>query len=323
MENDWRPSISVENLKRRAQLLADVRLFFAQQGVLEVETPILSSAAPTAPYLESFKTDYIPIGTSLQQTYYLQTSPEFAMKRLLAADVGSIYQIAKVFRNGERGRLHSPEFTMLEWYRPDLTFTQLMDEVSALVVFVAGFSKAIRVSYATIFEQYVGIDVFSCSDQQLCSVGLEKIPSLMRDTVLERDGWLELLMSEVVEPKLADFDRPVMVYDFPASQAQLAKIQTDEQGHEVAARFELYAGGLELANGYDELLEPDELRHRFEQDNQQRQVLGKPLMPLDEHLLAAMTSGLPQCVGVALGLDRLLLAMLDGDNINQSLFTPA
>ena len=320
MEKDWRPSISVENLKRRAQLLADVRLFFAQKGVLEVETPILSQAAPTAPYLDSFKTDYIPIGTSLQQTYYLQTSPEFAMKRLLAADTGSIYQIAKVFRNGEQGRLHSPEFTMLEWYRPELTLTQLMDEVSALVVSVGGFSEATSLSYATVFEQYLGIDIFGCTDQQLRSVGLQKMPSIMRDIELDRDGWLELLMSEVIEPKLAVFDRPVMVYDFPASQAQLAKIHADEQGREVAARFELYAGGLELANGYDELLDPDELRQRFEQDNQQRQVLGKPLMPLDEYLLAAMTSGLPPCVGVALGLDRLLMAISSEEDINKILF---
>ena len=317
MENDWRPSISAENLKSRAQLLADVRLFFAQKGVLEVETPVLSSAAPTAPYLDSFKTNYIPIGTSPQQTYYLQTSPEFGMKRLLAADAGSIYQIAKVFRNGELGRLHSPEFTMLEWYRPELTFTQLMDEVSALVAVVAGFPEAIRLSYTRTFEQYLAIDIFNCSDQQLRLVGLENIPSLMRDIYLDRDGWLELLMSEVLEPKLAGFERPVMVYDFPASQAQLAKIHTDEQGHEVAARFELYAGGLELANGYDELLDAGELRRRFEHDNQQRLVLGKAPMPLDEHLLAAMTSGLPQCVGVALGLDRLLMLVLKQRDIQQ------
>jgi len=320
MENDWRPSISAKNLKRRAQLLADVRLFFAQKGVLEVETPILSPAAPTAPYLDSFESNYIPLGTNEKLAYYLQTSPEFAMKRLLAAETGSIYQIAKAFRNGERGRLHSPEFTMLEWYRPELAFTELMDEVAELVSSVGGFSKAIRLSYASVFEQYLEIDIFTCSDQQLKLIGLDKMSSLVPDIVLDRDGWLELLMSEVIEPKLVTFDRPVIVYDFPASQAQLAKIHIDEQGREVAARFEFYAGGLELANGYDELLDADELRRRFEQDNQQRLALGKPEVPFDKHLLSAMASGLPQCVGVALGLDRLLMAILGEENINQVLF---
>jgi lysyl-tRNA synthetase class 2 len=196
----------------------------------------------------------------------------------------------------------------------------LIDEVAEVVSSVGGFSKAIRLSYTSVFEQYLEIDIFTCSDHQLKLIGLDKISSLAADIELDRDGWLELLMSEVIEPKLAAFDRPVIIYDFPVSQAQLAKIHIDEQGREVAARFELYAGGLELANGYDELLDADELRHRFEQDNQQRLALDKAAMPFDEYLLAAMTSGLPQCVGIALGLDRLLMAMLNGDNINQVLF---
>jgi lysyl-tRNA synthetase class 2 len=320
MENDWRPTASIETMKRRAQLLADVRLFFAQKQVLEVETPILSQAAPTAPYLDSFKTDYIPIGTDHRQAYYLQTSAEFAMKRLLAAGYGSIYQVAKVFRNGESGKHHSPEFTMLEWYRVELTLEQLMDEVAELLTLVAGFSDAVRLSYATAFKQYINLDVFDCTDKLLKSLALTHIPSLEADFELDRDGWLELLMSDVIEPKLAELETPVFIYDFPASQAQLAKVKTNEGGKPVAARFELYAGGLELANGYDELMGTEELRQRFEQDNQQRVSLGKQEMPIDAQLLEAMEAGLPQCTGVALGLDRLLMLVSKQENIHQVLF---
>jgi lysyl-tRNA synthetase class 2 len=320
MTNDWRPSVSLEILKKRAQLLADVRLFFAQKQVLEVETPILSVAAPTAPYLDSFKTNYIPIGTADRQAYYLQTSPEFAMKRLLASGSGSIYQIAKVFRNGERGKLHSPEFTMLEWYRLTLTLEQLMDEVAELLMSVAGFRTTVRLSYSAVFRQYLDIDLFDCSDEALKLAALAYIPSITDSFELARDGWLELLMSEVIEPKLADLRQPVFIYDFPASQAQLAKVKIDEQGRQVAARFELYAGGLELANGYDELREADTLRHRFEQDNQQRIKLNKPEMPIDQNLLAAMKTGFPACSGVALGLDRLLMLLMNQKEINQALF---
>lgn len=320
MENDWRPSASIDTLKRRAKLLADVRLFFAQQQVLEVETPILSQAAPTAPYLDSFNTDFTALGTDHKQTYYLQTSAEFSMKRLLAAGSGSIYQIAKVFRNGERGKQHAPEFTMLEWYRLELTLEQLMDEVAELLMFVAGFSAAVRLSYSAVFQKYLALDVFDSSDDRLRSIGLTHIPSLASDIELGRDGWLELLMSEVIEPQLACLNNPVFIYDFPASQAQLAKVKMDEQGHIIAARFELYAGGLELANGYDELLDSQELRQRFERDNKQRRSLDKSEMPIDEKLLAAMEAGLPQCTGVALGLDRLLMLVLEQKDMSTILF---
>ncbi|MBT3504157.1 MAG: EF-P lysine aminoacylase GenX [Piscirickettsiaceae bacterium] len=320
MQSDWRPSANIETMKRRAQLLADVRLFFARRQVLEVETPILSKAAPTAPYLDSFKTDYIPIGTDQRQAYYLQTSAEFAMKRLLVSGSGSIYQVAKVFRNGESGKQHSPEFTMLEWYRVELTLEQLIDEVTELLTLVAGFSDAVRLSYATVFKQYLELDVFGCSDDALKSLAFSHIPSLAADFELDRDGWLELLMSDVIEQKLAELDQPVFIYDFPASQAQLAKIKIDEEGNLVAARFELYAGGLELANGYDELLDAEELRQRFMLDNQQRVSLGKQEMPIDGQLLEAMEAGLPQCTGVALGLDRLLMLVLKKEEINQVIF---
>jgi len=294
-------------LKRRAQLMADVRLFFAERAVMEVDTPVLSQAAPTAPYLDSFETSF-KAGTNLQ-TRYLHTSPEFAMKRLLAAGSGPIYQIAKVFRNGELGRLHSAEFVMLEWYRPGFTLAMLMTEVDALMQYLADTKPAIKITYHQLFEDHLNVDCFACSDKTLQQLALDHLPALPHDWQADRDGWLEILMSEFIEPRLADLDRPVMVYDFPASQAQLAKCSQSASGHRVAERFELYAGGMELANGYDELCDAAELRQRFERDNQQRQQHGKPVMPVDEHLLAAMQTGLPQCSGVALGLDRLLMLL--------------
>ena len=308
--------MDIEIIKGRARIVSDIRHFFSQRHVLEVDTPILSRAAPTAPYLESFKTEFIPMGSIDKASYYLQTSPEFAMKILLAGGSGSIYQIAKVFRNGERGRLHSPEFTMLEWYRPELNLGELMDEVAALLQTITSYSESVRFSYKEVFSQYLNINILVCSKDELQKLAIKKLPSFSGDFYLDRDGWLELLMSQVIEPELASLKKPVFIYDFPASQAQLAKVKLDNDGDQVAARFELYAGGLEVANGYDELLDAKELRKRFEYDNQQRLKLGKAEMPIDEKLLAAMDLGLPPCTGVALGLDRLLMLAMNKESID-------
>jgi lysyl-tRNA synthetase class 2 len=305
-KTDWQPSAEIETLKRRAQLLADVRRFFAERDVLEVETPVLSHAAPTATYLDSFNTPYQPAGIKAQ-TCYLQTSPEFAMKRLLAAGSGDIYQIAKVFRHGELGRLHNPEFTMIEWYRPALSYHALMNEVDTLLQQVAKLPAAIKLCYHDVFKQYLSVDIETQTTMELRELALAQIAGLPADWQSDHDGWLELLMSEVIEPQLATLAMPVIVFDFPASQAQLAKVYQNESGRTVAARFEVYAGGLELANGYDECQDAEELRQRFEQDNRQRQVEAKATMPIDEHLLSALQAGLPACTGVALGLDRLML----------------
>ena len=308
--------MDIEIIKGRARIVSDIRHFFSQRHVLEVDTPILSRAAPTAPYLESFKTEFIPMGSIDKASYYLQTSPEFAMKVLLAGGSGSIYQIAKVFRNGERGRLHSPEFTMLEWYRPELNLGELMDEVAALLQTITSYSESVRFSYKEVFSQYLNINVLVCSKDELQKLAIKKLPSFSGDFYLDRDGWLELLMSQVIEPELASLKKPVFIYNFPASQAQLAKVKLDNDGEQVAARFELYAGGLEVANGYDELLDAKELRKRFEYDNQQRLKLGRAEMPIDEKLLAAMDLGLPPCTGVALGLDRLLMLAMNKESID-------
>ena len=295
-------------LKRRAQLYSDVRRFFDQRQVLEVQTPVLSHAAPTAPYLDSFSTTFHQ--GSQQTPLFLQTSPEFAMKRLLASGSGAIFQICPVFRNGEAGRLHSPEFTMLEWYRPGFSLDDLMTEVDELLQQLLQTPPAKRLTYQEAFQQTLAVDVFDCSDTTLQQLALANIPGITDDWQSDRDGWLELLMSEVIEPVFADRHVPVMVYAFPASQAQLAKTYQNNQGHQLAARFEVYAGGAELANGYDELLDADLLAARFAKDNQRRQQQGLPAMPVDQHLLTAMQAGLPECSGVALGLDRLLMLIL-------------
>lgn len=307
-ESDWQPTAALKTLKRRAQLLADIRRFFADREVLEVDTPVLSQAAPTATYLDSFQTSYQPPGVE-PQTFYLQTSPEFAMKRLLAAGCGDIYQIARVFRNGELGRLHAPEFTMLEWYRPALGYPALMQEVDDLLQALAGFPEAMKMTYQQVFQDSLQVNIFKTSTADLRRLALASINSLPADWQTDRDGWLELLMSECIEPQLSRTGKPFIVYDFPASQAQLAKVYRNIDGVDVAARFEVYAGGLELANGYDECLDADELRQRFQQDNEQRLVQGQPAMPIDDNLLAALSAGMPACTGVALGLERLLMLM--------------
>ena len=312
----WRPTANIETLKKRAQYLADVRLFFAERDTWEVETPILSSAAPTAPYLDSFTTDYSPIGSNSKQTHYLQTSPEFSMKRLLAAGSGSIYQIARVFRNGEQGRLHSPEFTMLEWYRIDFTLNQLINEVEALLNKVFNYNEFERLSYQKAFKNCLALDVFNCSDDEVKQCGQNNIPSLANDFDTDRDSWLELLMSYIIEPELAKQYQNFCIYDFPASQAQLAKIKHDQYKNAVADRFELYIEGVEIANGYNELLDSAELRQRFEQDNQQRRQQDKAEIPLDENLLVAMQYGLPECSGVAIGLDRLIMLALNKQSLS-------
>lgn len=302
-------------LKRRAKLLANVRRFFSVRNVLEVNTPILSSAAPTALYLDSFSTRFEAGSDS--KVLYLHTSPEFAMKRLLAAGSGAIYQIATVFRNGELGRQHAPEFSMLEWYRPGFSLTELMTEVDAFMQQVIGLPAAVIFTYRDLFVKYLQLDIYQADDNLLKQIALDRIAGLTADWQTDRDGWLEMLMSEVIEPQLKALEMPVMVTEFPASQAQLAKIEMNAEGHQVASRFELYAGGMELANGYDELCDATELRQRFEQDNQLRLQQGKPQMPIDENLLTAMQCGLPQCSGVALGLDRLMMLHFAENNISQ------
>ena len=281
--------------------------------MLEVDTPALSKAAVTAPYLHSFTV------SGAGSKYYLHTSPEFAMKRLLAAGSGDIYQIAKVFRAAELGARHNPEFTLLEWYRLGFDPQRLMDEVAELIIAVLLPSEAPQVqrfSYRELFQHYLECDPLRATARELAHCasrcGLTP-PDSMPDN--ECDPWLDLLFSHCIEPQL-DPKKLIFVFDFPASQAALARIRPDNPP--VAERFELYWGGLELANGFHELNDAAEQRARFEADNQARTKLGLPQMPLDEHLLAALPY-LPDCAGVALGIDRLLMVLTGKTRISEVL----
>jgi len=316
VRDDWRPTAPIENLRLRAALLARCRQFFAARDVLEVETPLLSTATVSDPHLQSFTTQYNGPGLAAGTPLYLQTSPEAAMKRLLAAGSGSIYQICKAFRDGESGARHNPEFTMLEWYRVGFDHFALMDEVEALVSQLLGLDERFeRASYGAIFEHYLGFDPHQASLEELRqhAVNAEVSAGLVAEG-MDRDGWLELLMSHLIEPYLGR-DTPQFIYDYPASQAALAQVRGGAVP--LAERFELYVTGIELANGYHELSDGDELLRRFERDCHLRQVSGlrRPLKNL--RLMAALEAGLPQSAGVALGFDRLMMLATGAQSIDE------
>ncbi|MEQ1298570.1 EF-P lysine aminoacylase EpmA [Acinetobacter soli] len=315
------PTCSIEALKARAQLYRTIREFFAQRNVMEVETPIVSQAGVTDVHLASVQVQRHIEGRMQQQ--YLQTSPEFAMKRLLAAGSGPIYQICKVFRDDEHGRKHNSEFTMLEWYRPGLDLRELMHETAALLnVCLAHRFDEIRplvLSYKHAFQDRLDINPLQATLAQLKQTA-QRV-GLTLDLGDDRLAYMDLLFSHFVEPSLG-FDTPIFLTDFPPEMASLAKVRLDEDGEEVAARFEVYIEGLELANAYDELLDASVLRARFEADNQERDKLGLQVMPLDENLLAALAH-MPECSGIALGIDRLLMVATQKLNIEQVIAFPA
>lgn len=316
----WQPSASLENLRRRAAILAAVRRFFAERQVLEVETPVLIGASAADPNLHSFSLAYEGPGAPPARRLWLQTSPEFAMKRLLAAGSGCIYQICRAFRTDERGRLHNPEFTMVEWYRLGFDHYQLMDEVTELVAAVLGPRTVRALSYRTAFQRYVGIDPFDASVDELKACAAHHGIPLPGLTDADRDGWLDLLFSELISPELGQGDF-TYICDFPASQAALARLRLVD-GVEVAERFELFIDGMEIANGYHELTDPAEQRQRFEQERAYRQATGQPESTVDERLLAALAAGLPDCAGVALGFDRFVMLAVGANRIDEVLAFP-
>lgn len=318
----WRPSASLSALRLRAELLARTRAFFAARDVLEVETPVLSAAAVSEPAIESFETRYQGPGAPAGRTLYLQTSPEFHMKRLLAAGSGAIYQIARVFRQGEAGRRHNPEFSLVEWYRPGFDMEALMDEVEALVLELLrprGPAPATRLSYRDAFLRYAGIDPLTADMHALRACAAQRGLTAVGLDGEDRDAWLDLLLTHCVEPALAPHGL-VFIHDYPASQAALARLHPDAP--DVAARFELYYAGIELANGFEELVDAEEQRGRFERDLALRAARGQPTGPLDEHLLAALAAGLPACAGVAVGFDRVVMAAADAEHLAQVMAFP-
>ncbi|BBM00949.1 EF-P lysine aminoacylase EpmA [Microbulbifer sp. GL-2] len=293
----WRPSATIDALRQRAALLAEIRQFFAHRQVLETEVPALSRRATVDPHIDS-----ITVQCSGAPAY-LATSPEFALKRLLAAGIGDCYYLGKAFRQGEAGTRHNPEFTMLEWYRCGWDDRLLMDEVAELLSQTLGISQVQSLSYRTLFLRELQLDPHSASDKELAACVEREIE--LSFTPGDRSESLDLLMSHRLEPAMGK--GITLLYDFPADQAALAKIIPDEQGTPVARRFEAYVGGLELANGYWELTDSTEQLRRFEADLTYRQNHQRCTYPFEERLVSALQAGMPECAGVALGVDRLLM----------------
>jgi len=317
----WRPAAAAGALRARAELLARVRSFFAQRGVMEVETPVLGAGANPDPHVESLP----PLDVPGAGTLWLQTSPEFAMKRLLAAGSGPIYQIARAFRANEIGRLHNPEFTLLEWYRPGFDHHALMDEIAALIAHVLELesSEFERLSYGEALRRFTDVDAGTAPSGELKACLHQHGVALPRDLTRaqeeDRDLWLDLLMAEVVAPNLGAL-RPCFIYDYPASQAALARVRPGSPP--LAERFELYARGVELANGFHELSDASEQARRFAHDQRRREQRGQHPVALDQALIDALQAGLPDCAGVALGLDRLLMLKLDARRLDEVLAFP-
>jgi len=295
----------------RAKVLAKIRNFFAMRSVTEVETPLLSHATNPSPHLNSFCCDGL----------YLQTSPEFAMKRLLAAGSGDIYQICKAFRKDELGRLHNPEFTILEWYRIGFTHHDLMREVGDLLKLILNIDQVESFSYQQIFMQILHLDPYTSNLDELKTVAklnhLE-IHGLAQYLDQDYDTWLQILFTHLIEPKIG-LESPVFIYDFPESQAMLARVR--DENPKIASRFEVYFQGVELANGFHELNDAIVQRARFMQDLAARKNLNLPPIPIDENFLAALPK-LPDCAGVAVGIDRLLLLAAKYNSLDNVLCYP-
>ena len=304
----WEPSASLETMRKRARIYQQIRAFFASRDFLEVDTPLLSKATNTDAQIASIK------AFSQRQALYLQTSPEFAMKRLLAAGSGSIYQICHAFREEETGRRHNAEFTLLEWYHVGFDYHALMDEIEILIDTLSGRENSyVRVSYRDLLIEYSGVDITKIRLLELQNKAAELVPGT--DTnALDFDQCLDLILSMVVAPRLKGY---LFVYDYPVSQASLARVSIKNPS--VAERFELFHDDLELANGFSELTDAKIQRRRFEKDNELRAEKNLPCYPVDDQLLAALESGLPECAGVALGLDRLLMVLLGLDSIDQTI----
>ncbi len=319
---DFLPTAPLANLKLRARLLRRLREFFDGRGFLEVETPVLSADTVVDRHLDPLRVTLLddPREPQVGRTLWLQTSPEFGMKRLLAAGATAIYQIAHVFRGGERGAWHNPEFTMVEWYRAGDGMPEGMQLLADFAHELLGMGAAQRLSYRQAFLAHAEVDPLTATGLELAEVarrrGLASPPGL---DVADRDAWLDLLLVECVQPHLGQ-RRPTIVYDFPASQAALARVRDEDPP--VAERFELFVRGVELANGYHELLDPDLLRTRNARSNQLRRADGKYTLPEDSRLLAAMQRGLPPCAGVALGFDRLVMLAAAATDIAQVLAFP-
>tara|TARA_B110000438_G_scaffold257844_1_gene266190 strand:- start:662 stop:1618 length:957 start_codon:yes stop_codon:yes gene_type:complete len=308
--DNWKPTAQLESLQIRAELLIKIRKFFFERNVLEVETPLLARTTATDVHIQSL--EVLSVDSVLGTKFYLQTSPEFAMKRLLSAGSGAIYQICKAFRQGEVSKIHNPEFTMLEWYQPGYSQSDLINEVESLISAVLPIQAIPKLSYREVFQQQLGFDPHNIPFKKLNSFAAEHID--VGKQQLGQTDLLQLLMDAIIVPHLPE---NIFVYDFPVNQCALAAIKKDSDGQEVAKRFELFCSGMELANGYYELTDSNEQESRFEVDRNKRRELGLPEYPLDSKLIAALDYGLPNCAGVAIGVDRLCMLAAGYTEISQ------
>ena len=304
-KSSWKPCADIEVIKKRAALLWQIRDFMDRHDILEVDTPILSHYAVTDPYIESMKTRHV---FEKETPLYMHTSPEYCMKRLLAADLGSIYQICHVFRDEESGKRHQTEFTMLEWYRTGFDYMQLMDDVAQLLSEV-GFKEIDKMTYADAFIQEVHLNPHTANLNQLQSIAADH--GWGRDSE-DRHALLDFIYSEVVMKNLKH-SQPLFIYDYPKCMAALATIKNTEPA--VAERFELFINGMEIANGFNELCDAEEQSKRLQSELSDRKSKGLETVPIDSQFLAALESGLPKSSGVAVGIDRLLMALCGKDDI--------
>lgn len=309
LSNDLR----LHRLKDRSTMLQESRSFFIQRGFLEVDCPILSDSASIDSHIDLITATYRE-----QQTRYLHSSPEYGMKRLLAEGIGDIFQLSHVFRDGEHGKKHNPEFTLVEWYRVGQTFTQIIEETCEYIRLFLGQVPSTTISYHEAFIHYAGIDYtkMECKDL-LQYIQQHNISSYPEIDLADKDDLLNLILADRLEPYLGKGGLTVLTH-YPASQAALAKI-VEKNGERVAERFEVYYQGKELANGYHELADPIEQKHRFAERNLKREQLGKSPLPSDIRFLEALTSGMPDCCGVAVGFDRLMMLRHHTDEISDIL----
>ncbi|MFT7009569.1 MAG: lysyl-tRNA synthetase class 2 [Colwellia sp.] len=319
----WQPTLTWKYAQKRARVLQQVREFFDERNVVEVETPALSQGTVTDVHLDAITCRYNFLNdSSPDQTtsLYLQTSPEFHMKRLLASGYGCIFQIAKAFRHEEAGRFHNPEFTLLEWYRLGFDHFALMKEVSELLKTVLDCNEPTQITYQDLFIDQLSVDPLTASRAQLLFL-INEHDKLSEWLTVEQDNdiLLQFVFSEIIEPNIGN-DSPCFVYNFPRSQASLAKICPEDS--RVAQRFECYFKGIELVNGFNELTDPEAQLERFQGDNRKRKSLFLPEMPIDTNLITALSQGLPQCAGVALGIDRLIMLALKAEHIEQVVSFP-
>lgn len=302
-------------LTQRAELLHQIRNFMARKKILEIETPVLAHTTVSDPNIQSFTTTFHCPGNNSGEKMYLHTSPEYAMKRLLAMGSGPIYQITHVFRDTEAGRLHNPEFTMLEWYQPGFDHNQLMDQLDELLQ-ILGFEASEKKNYVELFKDTVGINPHTADLQSLQNIASD---NGLISTTDDKAALLDYIFSHMVCPGFNQ-TRPLFVSEYPACQCALARLTDSDPP--VARRFELFIRGIEIANGYHELCDVHEQRRRFEKDIELRRVYGKAIYPIDEKFLEALAAGLPDCAGVSIGLDRLLMVMYGYTDISDVITFP-